>query len=480
MTEPRQPGDDAGAIEPTSPRPEGPPPGHPGDIETRLQSQPGLKPQVPAPGSLAWDDPASPGAPAPGAGAAPGAEPSAPEPPAPEPSGSPAPPPPLPPGPPRWEPPQRDGERYPMRFDVRYPERLSRWKTFLRGFLIIPALIFWSTVGSIVEAAVVAGFAPVFLKRKYPMWLFRAGTGAIGFGTRVAAYGLLLTDRYPSFSPDESPVVLEYDEPPQGQLSRWRVFFWKLLLIVPHFFVLWFLFVAVFAVTVIAWFAILFTGRYPRGLFGFVTGVMRWYLRTVGYFASYTDRFPPFALSRDAGPGSNGAAIACGVLGVLMIGGFGSLVAIAAIAADDRMTEEVSYDALLAGETTRTIYTGSRDNPTFTVRLDRARDPDTTLNVEFDESRQVAFAWTIYNGTSRDEDLEPGAFRLRYEEDDGDREWVDAAFITVDLEPPPATLDEDEQAIVRAVFVIPEDARPLELRFAPPWPATSGITYRFE
>lgn len=367
-----------------------------------------------------------------------------------------------------------------MRFEVEYPAGLSRWKTFLRGFLILPAFIVWGAVGYISEGAMFAGWVAVFLKRRYPAWLFRAGTNAVAFGARTSAYGLLLTDRYPSFSPEGSPVVLEYDEPPQGQLSRWRVLFWKLLLLVPHFFVLSFLFVAVFAVTVIAWFAILFTGRYPRGLFGFVTGVMRWYLRTVGYLASYTDGFPPFALSPEAGPGSNGAAIACGVLGVLMIGGCGSLAAVAVISANDRNTVDVSYDALLAGEATDTIYTGRRDHPTFSVRLDRARDPDTTLNVEFEDSRQVAFAWTVYNGSGDDKDLENGMFRLRYREADGDTEWVDAAFVTVDLDPPPAELDDDEQSVVRAVFVVDAGAEPVELRFNPPWTALAGITYRFE
>ena len=73
--------------------------------------------------------------------------------------------------------------------------------------------------------------------------------------------------------------------------------FWKFVLLIPHFIVLWFLMLAVFAVTVIAWFGILFTGNYPRGLFQFVVGIQRWYWRTAGYLMSFNDRFPPYALS---------------------------------------------------------------------------------------------------------------------------------------------------------------------------------------
>jgi hypothetical protein len=72
----------------------------------------------------------------------------------------------------------------------------------------------------------------------------------------------------------------------------------KWLLAIPHWFLLIFLWIAAFVVVIIAWFAILFTGRYPRGLFDFVEGVIRWENRVVGYAITLvTDRYPPFSLS---------------------------------------------------------------------------------------------------------------------------------------------------------------------------------------
>jgi hypothetical protein len=72
----------------------------------------------------------------------------------------------------------------------------------------------------------------------------------------------------------------------------------KWLLAIPHFIVLFFLWIAALAVVVLAWFAILFTGRYPRGMFAYVEGVMRWSQRVIAYaFLLVTDAYPPFSLA---------------------------------------------------------------------------------------------------------------------------------------------------------------------------------------
>jgi hypothetical protein len=116
------------------------------------------------------------------------------------------------------------------------------------------------------------------------------------FQTRVFAYLALMDDRYPS-TDEEQAVHVDIDYPDaQRDLNRWLPLV-KWLLAIPHFIVLVLLGIAVFLVVIFAWFAVLFTGRYPRGLFDFVEGVFRWGTRVEGYaLLLVTDRYPPFSL----------------------------------------------------------------------------------------------------------------------------------------------------------------------------------------
>ena len=135
----------------------------------------------------------------------------------------------------------------------------------------------------------------LLFRKKYPWWWFDWNLELTRFGTRVAAYLSLLDDQYPS-TDEEQAVHLELDRPDAAALSRGLPLI-KWLLAIPHYFVLFFLAIGVFFVLIFAWFAILFTGRYPRGAFGFVVGVMRWTLRVQAYaFLLITDRYPPFSL----------------------------------------------------------------------------------------------------------------------------------------------------------------------------------------
>jgi hypothetical protein len=219
------------------------------------------------------------------------------------------------PPPPGMPPPAPAGEAYPARLEIDYPDRqLNRASTFFRLFAAIPILI---VVGSIeggsftsynnphgstgFHAAVGGGvlIAPVVLmllfRRKYPGWWFDWNLQLSRFTTRVGTYLALLDDRYPS-TDEEQSVHLEFDPPDGAVLSRWLPLV-KWLLAVPHYIVLVFLALAAFFVVVFAWFAILFTGRYPRGAFRFVVGVFRWGLRVEAYaFLLITDRYPPFSL----------------------------------------------------------------------------------------------------------------------------------------------------------------------------------------
>ena len=135
----------------------------------------------------------------------------------------------------------------------------------------------------------------IVFREKYPRWWFDFAKELTRFGTRIGAYAALLTDRYPSTT-EEQAVHLEVDYPDvKEDLNRWLPLV-KWFLAIPHYFLLLFLFVGVFFVVIIAWFAILFTGRYPRGLFDYVVGVGRWALRVYAYAGLLvTDRYPPFS-----------------------------------------------------------------------------------------------------------------------------------------------------------------------------------------
>ena len=202
---------------------------------------------------------------------------------------------------------------YPMSLSVDYPERLNRLTTFFRIFTVIPIFIIlillsggsdqgsggsgWSWQYS--SAALV--FVPLVLmllfRKKYPRWWFDWNVALIKFGTRVEAYILLLRDEYPSTDEDQA-VHIEIPYPNAKEDLKSGMPLVKWFLAIPHYFVLFFLGIAAIVSIVIAWFAILFTGRYPKGLFDFVVGVFRWCLRVAVYaFLLTTDRYPPFSLS---------------------------------------------------------------------------------------------------------------------------------------------------------------------------------------
>jgi hypothetical protein len=201
---------------------------------------------------------------------------------------------------------------YPVQFTVDYPERrLNRWTTALRIFVAIPILIvlesvsgghFSSRSGDVVTygAGATLFLGPLLMilfRRKYPRWWFDWNLELQRFGNRVLVFLALMDDHYPS-TDDRQSVHLDYNYPEVSRdLNRWMPLV-KWLLAIPHFVVLAFLWVAALVAVVIAWFAIVITGRYPRGIFTFVVGVLRWTQRVVGYaFLLVTDEYPPFRLA---------------------------------------------------------------------------------------------------------------------------------------------------------------------------------------
>jgi len=191
-------------------------------------------------------------------------------------------------------------ELYAARLDVDYPVTLDRVTTAFRIIWIIPIAIVLSVLsasaGGIVLALFGATLLMILFRQRYPRWWFDFALQFNRFYTRVAAYGTLLTDRYPS-TVEEQSVHLDIDYPDaEHDLNRWLPLV-KWLLVIPHLIVLYFLFIGALFAVVIGWFAILFTGRYPRGLFDYVVGVLRWGLRVAAYATLLvTDRYPPFSL----------------------------------------------------------------------------------------------------------------------------------------------------------------------------------------
>lgn len=199
---------------------------------------------------------------------------------------------------------------FPATLQIDYPDRdLDRVTTFFRPFTIIPIAILLALVSgpsSRSEAsryALESGgivFLPTMLmllfRGKYPRWWFDWNVALTRFGLRVTAYLALLRDEYPS-TDDEQAVHLDVPYPEAARLSRGLPLV-KWLLAIPHYVVLGVLSLAAVGAVLVAWLAVLFTGRYPRGLFAFVEGVLRWWVRVLAYgFLLTTDRYPPFRLA---------------------------------------------------------------------------------------------------------------------------------------------------------------------------------------
>ncbi|MBP1706593.1 MAG: rane protein [Chloroflexi bacterium] len=205
---------------------------------------------------------------------------------------------------------------YPATLEVDYPEGgRNRLTSFFRIIVVIPIAII---LGLLTSAAMQSGsgnqaeglrvlgaggilFMPLVLmilfRKKYPKWWFDWNLNLTRFSYRVSLFLGLLRDEYPS-TDEEQAVHLNLVYPDaRTQLGRgWPLIKW--FLAIPHYIVLFFLYIGAIVVGIIAWFAILFTGRYPRGLFDYTVGVSRWALRVEAYaILLITDQYPPFSLS---------------------------------------------------------------------------------------------------------------------------------------------------------------------------------------
>jgi len=217
-----------------------------------------------------------------------------------------------------------NSDEYALRLEIDYPEKLDRLTTFFRLIWIIPIAIILGlvsgagetvtntvilneagevirttreTIGGLASGLSAATALMIIFRQRYPRWWFDFARELARFEARVGAYLVLLTDQYPS-TVEEQSVHLEIDYPDvETDLNRWLPLV-KWLLAIPHYLVLLFLSIAAFFAVILAWFAILVTGQYPRALFDYIVGVSRWTLRVGAYaFLLVTDDYPPFSLS---------------------------------------------------------------------------------------------------------------------------------------------------------------------------------------
>lgn len=213
-------------------------------------------------------------------------------------------------------------QSYPARLDIDYPETLDRLTTFFRLIWAIPIVIILALItangsetvkvvnesGQVMSEVTSTGFGiggglflatalMIVFRQRYPRWWYDFARELTRFSNRVGAYLALLTDRFPS-TVEEQSVHLDFEYPDvERDLNRFLPLV-KWLLAIPHYVVLGFLVIGALLAIIVAWFAVLFTGRYPRGLFDYVVGVGRWGLRVQAYaFLLVTDEYPPFSLS---------------------------------------------------------------------------------------------------------------------------------------------------------------------------------------
>lgn len=297
------------------------------------------------------------------------------------------------------------------------------------------------------------------MRGSIPRWLFDFQVAVNRWHLRTWSYFLLLTDVYPPFDGD---YPIRYEVPYPERVSRWRLVVWKIITSIPHLIILAVLALTVVVVTAIAWFAILLTGSYPKGLHGYTAGVLRWGARVQAYVISLTDEFPPFSLSPDAGPAERSSYVISFIIGLVAVGGIiAGLIALAAIANNaERVT--VSYEALLTGGEQQT----EAEVGNVQARLIGAEDPaddDIELYVPDDGHRFVAFQLSIWNKKLDSIDLDRSDFHLK--DSAGDSHEPFLAILAG--RPLTQELDNGKRGMPVLVFEIAQDVEPEELRYRP-------------
>ncbi len=373
---------------------------------------------------------------------------------------------------------------YPVRFEADYSESLSRPSTFFRFFLAIPLLIVAAILGGgagafgpgfgigigLASTLLVVHWITVLVRGRPVRWVFEALVAVQRFTSRADTYFLLMTDRYPPFEGDW-PVRYEVDYP--ERVSRRCLLIWKTLTSIPHFIVLSVLFLFVLVLVFFAWFAILFTGRYPKGFHDFVSGWIRWYVRVGAYWMSLTDQFPPFSLSPTAGPARKRTRVISAVVGVaVLLASVGGVIALVAV--PGRTGEvRVSYDALLDRRPSDPAEI-SDVAVTANFAVDPYEFPDGLYQPEKGE-RFLVFYLEIENGRDFGFKVREGDFSLK----DTNGDAHDPFLVTLAGMQPPKTLEDNSVGDAVVMFQVPEGAGPAELTYSPQFGFKPKIRFEF-
>lgn len=354
---------------------------------------------------------------------------------------------------------------YPLRYDVPYPEKLSRRLIFVKWLLAIPHFAVVLALGYAVAAITVVAFFAILFTRRYPRGLFNLVVGVNRWGANVTAYTYLFRDEYPPFSMEAGryPVLYKVDYP--EQLNRWLIFI-KWLLVIPHQLVLTLLFVIGFFFAFLSWFAILFTGRYPRTFFDFNVGLQRWALRVGAYSALLRDEFPPYSKRADAKPGSGRAVALSAIFGIIGAAVIAALYAALLFTSFSRDTEvvEVSYEGLLTGRETRPV-----DIQGTIVVLEGAIDPYEP-DLASRDKRFVAYDVRVANRDSWFTLVDVDSFAL--EDSSGDSHNPDGVFLSGFADD--YVLEQGEEVVATVVFEIDEADEPESLTYSPMGPIAFG------
>lgn len=385
-----------------------------------------------------------------------------------------------------------EAQAYPVRLSMVYPERVSRWSTAFRIILVIPVLLFlallaggysnWGDSSGVRNLSIGAGgslivaiWATILVRGRIPHWLFDFQVALNRFSYRAYAYAGLLTDQYPAF---EGEWLLNYDVDYPDRLSRWRILFWKLITSLPHFFILLFLTIASFFVIFISWWAILFTGQFPRGLHRFVVGVMRWSARVTAYFESLTDVFPPFSLDEDAGPGGSGtlSAVLGGLMAIGIIAGAAGIGTAVYLITHDTKTLDVQYSDVTAG---RADASARMDQVTFTLLS--ANDPASVDSFQAHSGHHIVSFKVGYLNERRFHpasgyDVEVKTLRLETENGG----TITPTLLTIDGVVAPLDVDRDRDLTLQAYFEVANDDAPLELHAYPLRGTSRHIVWNFQ
>ncbi len=361
---------------------------------------------------------------------------------------------------------------FPIRLEADYPERLSRLSTLFRIILAIPVLIVVSLLGQGLGQGLIWVYWIAILVRGRPVrWLFDANVAIQRFTLRAYAYFLLLTDRYPPFDGEWS---VRYEVEYAQRLSRWRLVIWKTVTVIPHAILLALAAIAVTLVVVIAWFAVLFTGRYPRGLHSFVSGWLRWSARASAYWVSLTDEFPSFSVAADAGPAHFSSYVISAIFGwLIVLAWVGGITAVVAWPGETKEVT-VSYQQLLQGERSAAVEVSDVEVVMLGVGEFPAQ-PEAFLQPEKGE-RFVMFGLQLTNGSDFGARVDKGDFHLT--DSLGKRQGP--FLVTVDGRFAPREILAGKEGIVAVMFDVDEDAQPKELKYNASFGFKQRVKFTFE